>query len=101
MTCRYQASPQPQIQILIGASKPVLLAADGIYGLCARVKLVVKGDDMLKPHDVTQRSSRREVIRRTSVEAVHQRADARVSHRKTHSHTCLIDVEVVSGDLEP
>jgi hypothetical protein len=43
-------------------SESVILGADGIYGLCARGKLVVKGDDVVKPHDVTQRSPRWEVI---------------------------------------
>lgn len=35
--------------VLIGASQNILLAADSKYGLYSRVKMVVKGDDVLKP----------------------------------------------------
>ena len=57
-----------------------------IYGLCARRKLVVKGDDILKPCDVTQDLQGWRSLGRQASKTAHRRADACVSHRKTRGH---------------
>lgn len=58
--------------------------------------MVVKGDDILKPY---ARSSCLEVIRQTSG-AVHRRADACVSHRKTRGHDLPDECSTFLGHLK-